>query len=839
MSICKFCGVDLPNQASFCGACGKQSGPIAKIASGAPLPQADLHTIPDVETLISQPTQALESANVEHDQPTFISNATLSEQLAPGEDQPTFISNATLSEQLAPGEDQLTFISNATLSEQLASGEDQLTFISNATLSEQLAPGEDQPTFISNATLSEQLAPGEDQPTFISNATLSEQLAPGEDQPTLISQASELDEQQEKPEEEEDEDRRLAALLGLAFPLVGDVIAADAPAPQAPMVQGTPDINGAPMLAGRPNLQNQLKDVPRPVYATQPGASWQPSMPIISQPPLVLPSPVSTTPSPYPPAHHPPAHPPSSGPKPHPLPGCNIWLLMLILPLVIFASIFGIGLTLFTPNIAITVNGTQGANVVLGGQFDLSGSNFMPGTTVTLKLDNAPLYVSQQTSTTPVAQRTHLSEQSWLLGAQLSLVSVASNTITANSNGTFDVKIQVGQDWRLGLHTLQASESLSPRSATRTFTVYQPGSLPSPTATATTTPTTTATTTPTKTPTTTATTSPTMLSSVTPDIVNLGPISEGNTQPVSTQITLNTRGSALLNWSASWDQTTASWLHLSRTSGQVQAPNAQQLTISAQAGALAVGTYSTTIVFSSTTSTQTIGLSVSLTVQSGCIAVTPSTLNFTGIQNVSDPQTQTVAITNCGQQFGSWSVTVPTTASWLSVNPRTGTLNSGDAQDVVVTASNLSAQLTPGTYQSTLQFVEGSRQVAVQVTLTVQAPPLLSVSRPTIYANRQCNPSYTAAGALSSYICTESLTSGSSPSVSIHWTASNTGVSGITFLDVNGNTFTSGTLAPGQTVNVMIKVPANNCQTATSIIFTGPGNTITIPWSCTLTSPIT
>ncbi len=718
MSICKFCGVDLPDHASFCGSCGKLSATSGKIASSA----ADLYTIPDAGTFISQPSHPSGQSNAEQDRPTFISNATLPEQLASGEDQPTF-----------------------------------------------------------------------------------------------IIRGSEPD---GRKKEEEEEKRRRAALLGLALPLVGEAIATDAPEQHAPMVQGTPNISGAPMLPGRPYLQSQLSDVPRPNYATQSPANWQQTVPT-AQPPLVLPQSFPSTPPSYPTAHppssYPTAHPPSSGPKPHPQPGCNIWLLMLIVPLIIFASIFGIGLTLFTPDIAIIVNGTQGANVVQGGQFNLSGSNFIPGTTVTLKLDNAPLSVFNQHSIAPVTQNTHPSAQSWLLGSQLSLVSVTRNTITANSDGKFNITIHVGLDWRPGTHTLQASESLSPRIATRTITVYQPGSLPSPTATTTTT------------ATTTATSSASMLSSVTPNIVNLGPVGEGNTQPVSTQITLNTRGSAQLNWSASWDQQTGSWLQLNRTSGQVQAPNAQQLTISAQAGALSAGSYSTTILFTSTTSPQTIGLSVSLTVQPSCIAVKPNTLSFTGIQHISDPQTQTVAITNCGQQFGSWSAS--TTASWLSVSPSTGSLNSGDTQDVAVTASNLNAQLAPGTYQGTLQFVEGSRQVSVQVTLTVQAPPQLSASPSTIYANRQCSSSYTTQGELV-YTCTEALTRSSPPSASINWTASSTGVSGITFTDANGNAFNSGTLASGQTTDVVIHVPAD-CQTPTTITFNGPGNTVNVPWSCT------
>src|SRR5207248_2537158 len=103
-----------------------------------------------------------------------------------------------------------------------------------------------------------------------------------------------------------------------------------------------------------------------------------------------------------------------------------------------------------------------------------------------------------------------------------------------------------------------ASEQFTLRGATLRFTTYQPGTTPIPLATptppatlspkGTAIPTVTASPKPTSTPPPTPTT-PIGLSSITPGTITLGPISDGYTQAVSTQVTLNTTGSTLVQWS--------------------------------------------------------------------------------------------------------------------------------------------------------------------------------------------------------------------------------------------------------------------------------------------------
>ena len=160
-------------------------------------------------------------------------------------------------------------------------------------------------------------------------------------------------------------------------------------------------------------------------------------------------------------------------------------------------------------------------------------------------------------------------------------------------------------------------------------------------------------------------------------------------------------------------------------------------------------------------------------------------------------------------------------ANWLSASPTSGTLDGGATSDVTVKASNLNANLPPGTYSGKLLYGLGSGSSIVYITLTVQAPPTLSVSPGSIYANQQCSSSpYT------DWVCYVSLTNNSS-SLSLSWSAASTGVPGITFKP------SSDIIAPGQTERVEITVPYNDCQTATTLIFSGPANTVNVPWTCT------
>lgn len=604
--------------------------------------------------------------------------------------------------------------------------------------------------------------------------------------------------------EEEEERRRRDALLGLGFvgmarPGVGNV----------PMVQGTPQMGSVPVVQGTPQMGNASMGVMQGNASIPPGASSPqvPSYPTQPSPPT----------QPQPPAHpNAPEHP--HPPQPNP-PGCApAWLIIVSAIILIITSIITTAFTILTPTLSLSGSGS----VPAGGTLHLHGSHFIPGSNITLMLDGSiPLSVSAPSFFASHASLPTTGEV-WTLAAQ------QNNVLRAGGDGSFDVTIQVGTNWKPGQHTIRATENISPRSAELTFTVLASGTTPTPMPTATATATATVTPTTSPSPTATATGVTTGLSCINPTTLALGPVSEGYNQAVSSVVTLCTDGSGTVNWTASWDQNAAPWLKLDHTSGQIQAPAQQQVTVSASASGLKAGNYSATVTFTDSQSSTSETLTVNFTVQTGCVSAMPTSLSFTGEAGVSDPSSQTVSVTNCSALAATWTATVSTGSggNWLSLDTSGGTLKGKSAQNVTVRASVVKTKLSAGTYTGQITFAIGSMQSVVNVTLTVQAAPTLVVESPnppTFYANQNC--SYNSTG--SYWLCTASIANSSS-SLSLNWTSSSSGIAGISFNP------SSGTLGPNQGTRVQVIVPANNCQAQATLTFSGPANSDNITWYCVI-----
>lgn len=656
--------------------------------------------------------------------------------------------------------------------------------------------------------------------------------------------------------EDDEEKKRRAAMIGFGLPFL-----ANQPfAASVPMVQGSPQAAQVPFVQGSPQpLQGPVSaaghvlEGPHLSAATHPIMSQHaPISPEVSHSaaPLHLPHP---SPHPEHPHHH--DHPTdphhshhlhnATDPHHHKKHAhAKHWIMAAIItPIIIIVTFIGAGFTVWVPVLSLS----GGTDVVQGGTLQLHGGNFIPGSSVMLTLDGTtPLYYTHQHG--PVQFQALDAARGYAASAMIpvhtGLSFSSSNTITATGNGTFNVVIPVDANWHLGRHTIRASEAITQRSTELAFTIYLPGTLPTPTpsGTASLSPTAppkaspspaksptgsplpngSSTATPTKSPT--PTTTLAGLSCVNPSSVSLGPVSQGYSQPTSVAITLCTQGAGTVSWNATWNTTSAFWLQLDRSSGQIQAPGQGKINVSALSTQLGPGSYTATITFSSQPGNSTLTLSVTFLVESGCINATPQALNFTGVAGVSNPSPQTVALSNCGP-VGTWSESTETDngANWLSTSSTGDTLNGGTTSNVTVTASNLNANLPAGTYSGKLLFSLGSASSIVNVTLTVQAAPTLSVSPGSIYANQQCGSLSTASG----WVCYVTLTNNSN-SLSLSWSASSTGVAGIAFNPA------SDTIAPGQSERVEILVPSNNCQTSTTLIFTGPVNTVSVAWTCTL-----
>ncbi len=605
-------------------------------------------------------------------------------------------------------------------------------------------------------------------------------------QPVLENQAS-----TNADEEEEEEKRRRAAMIGPGLSLLGKVVTR-APGADVPVVQGMPQFKGVPSVQGAPHIAQapHMPTIPKWQISRLP---TYPSVPAVHHAALAQPAAAHGTMSPPPPQ---PAH-------PHPGPhgpgarqsGCVPGLVVAgVTCLLIIASIIGLGFTILSPSLSLGGS----TNVAWGESIHLHGSNFIPGSTVGLTLDGAaPLYYTSRNPATQVSYSTITTAGLDTIEEQFAQDSSAKNSVVISGNGTFNVSVIVNPSWHTGRHFIRASEEISPRSAELAFTIHQPGTSPNATPS------------PTETP-----TPPTVgLNCVKPASIALT-ASTGYTQPVSQKVTLCAIGSGTIDWTTSWDRNAAPWLQLDHTSGKINAPGQGQVKVSTLAASLKPGKYTTAITFSSQPGGSQVSLTVSFTIQAGCVSVTPGTFKLSGAIGVTQAQTATVS--NCGNAVGSWSAA--TSASWLKVAPASGTLSAGAAQRVTITMSQGKA----GTFTAQSTFTLGESQSAVHVTLKVQAPTL-SVIPNSLGANNN----YIFDQGKRAWNCYVSLTNDGEVNANLDWSTSSSGMQGITFKP------SSGTLASGAQVEVRIDIPYSRCSSNATLTFTGPANSVTVMWTYT------
>ena len=607
--------------------------------------------------------------------------------------------------------------------------------------------------------------------------------------------------------DDEEERRRRAAMAGMGLLAAADML----PGSGVPTVQGTPRLATVPTVANQPTLQGAAAGGSLP-----PGWNSSPANYIPQASGYTPPVPTGSLPAQT--LHHPP-YPHPAPVKPQPRGGCAPLLIIAILiPFVLIGSIITLGFTVFAPNLSLS----GGSSVASGGTLALHGNHFLPGSSITLTLDDStPLFVAARPAGRQVARST---TGALSMTAARLLQPAASNAINADGNGTFNVNISVDPGWSIGQHTIQASEAVTHRGAQLTFTIVSGGSTPTPTSTATATVTPSPTLSPTVSPSATASTG--ALSCVNPSSITLGPVSANSTQAVSHTVTLCTAGTGSVNWTATWDQGQASWLAFDHSAGTITAPGQATITVFANASHMTAGNYSATVTFSSQSSNVTETLTVNFTVQTDCISASPNALTFNAMLHVSEAPPQTISLSNCGST-GNWSAGIKTSdgAGWLSATPTSGTLNGNTSLTVTISASTLSSTLVAGVYSGTVTFALGSNTFTVNITFNVQDGPILSVSVTHLVGN---NPPCQYLPTAGFYVCYVTLTNTSNTS-SLSWTSSTNLLPGATIRPANG------TLAPGQSQpRVLIEIPARDCSKGASVTFSGPANSVTLPWTCQL-----
>ncbi|GAC1576170.1 MAG: hypothetical protein NVS4B1_02570 [Ktedonobacteraceae bacterium] len=179
---------------------------------------------------------------------------------------------------------------------------------------------------------------------------------------------------------------------------------------------------------------------------------------------------------------------------------------------------------------------------------------------------------------------------------------------------------------------------------------------------------------------------------------------------------------APIQWSAT---TTSSWLVLSASSGTTPT----YPSVSVNTTGLQPGSYTSSIVFSTSAGTNTIPVALTVSQPATPImSVASATLAYTSVVGQVAPASQSVIVTNTVGGILKWQASVATSVggNWLSVAPSSSSLTAHQSAALSVTVAQLN---TPGTYNGTVTItgtdeagnpVPGSPQV-IPVSFVVQA----------------------------------------------------------------------------------------------------------------------
>lgn len=187
--------------------------------------------------------------------------------------------------------------------------------------------------------------------------------------------------------------------------------------------------------------------------------------------------------------------------------------------------------------------------------------------------------------------------------------------------------------------------------------------------------------------------------------------------PTTVQLNDAGEGSVLLSpipqgigeWSVS---SSPSWLTVTPDAGQLGSP--VQLTLLADISGLQPGTYSSEITITSTAGFAT--AIVILTVD----ANPKAQLSQTELSFGPETEQLTVTVENTGSGALNWEL--ETLESWISIEPATGTLASGQSSEVLVTVSRKDQAV--GTYQAELKLTSNSIDGDMLLPVTMEVPEL-------------------------------------------------------------------------------------------------------------------
>ena len=234
---------------------------------------------------------------------------------------------------------------------------------------------------------------------------------------------------------------------------------------------------------------------------------------------------------------------------------------------------------------------------------------------------------------------------------------------------------------------------------------------------------------------------------VTPALLSFTAL-DGGASPAPQELTISNPGSQSLSWSLASNNPVllnsqsillhsfnigSGWLTTAQTSGTIAPHSSGVIQVMVNSSDLLAGVYSDMLVFDGGQNTfdtpQDVG--VSLTVQPHCgLQLNTGSISFTAVSGQGNPADQSLTLSATASCSGTLAWKADSAASWLAVSPASGQIRG--AQKTMTAVSVNASILKPGTYSSTITFVEAGGTQTEMVQLAVQAAP--SPSQPIIGA---------------------------------------------------------------------------------------------------------
>lgn len=225
---------------------------------------------------------------------------------------------------------------------------------------------------------------------------------------------------------------------------------------------------------------------------------------------------------------------------------------------------------------------------------------------------------------------------------------------------------------------------------------------------------------------------------VTPAVLSFTAL-DGGASPAAQALTISNPGSQPLAWSLASNNPVLlnsqnvllhsfnignNWLTIDQTSGTIAPHSSGTIQVMVNSSDLLAGVYSAMLVFNGGQNTfdtpQNVG--VSLTVQPHCgLQLNTGSMSFTAVSGQGNPANQSLTLNATESCSGTLAWKAASTASWLSVAPASGQIRG--AQKTMTAVSVNASILKPGTYNSTITFIEAGNTQTVMVQLVVQAAP--------------------------------------------------------------------------------------------------------------------